>query len=104
MESEKFVIIFKNIYPDLNKNLINDLKLLENKFNIKLDFLLDDGIKVKYPGDLYEPSDKFGDFALIDSKDKSPIIKITENFNFIEIYNYITSLTLIIPILENYDL
>lgn len=94
------VIVGRNIYPDLTDEVIRNIKKVEKLLDIKLDFILDDGIKIIYPENKYEPDFSFGSFRLITSDFKSTAIRIVEDFGYIRFYNPFEEEILTIPILE----
>lgn len=94
------VTVGKNIYPDLTDEVIRNVKKVEKLLNIKLDFILDDGIKITYPENKYEPDFCLGSFRLVTSDFKGTAIRIVEDFGYIRFYNSFEEEILTIPILE----
>lgn len=93
------VRVGRNIYPDFD-----DLKWKEvlEKFGIKVNFLLDDGVVLEYPENL-EPYPTPGDVSFYDTRDKTRVLTWCENFGEIEITGPKEEVIATIKILDGYD-
>lgn len=98
------IILGKNLYPDLTEEVVSNIKKFEEKYKLKLNFLLDDGIKINYQKGEYEPNTDFGSFRLLDAITRDIMIKVVINFDYIEFLDNDNKLILTIPILEDYDI
>lgn len=92
-------IVGKNIFPDLNKEILEEIKKFENKYNIKIEFLFDDGICIEYSSDYREVSKNSQGYSLITCSGEVALI-IIETFGKLEFTDLSGKKILEIPIIE----
>lgn len=92
-------VIGKNIFPDLSKEILEDIKKFEEKYNIKIEFLFDDGISIEYSNDYREINENSQGYSLITCSGDIAFI-IIESFERIEFTDLFGKKLLEIPIIE----
>ena len=97
-------ILGKNIYPDIDAKVQENIKNFTKKYGIEVDFLFDDGVLFTYLSEQYDTASCPGDLSFIDTKNKEVAIIYIENFMELEFFDNKHNKILSIPILEDYDL
>jgi len=101
---KKQKILGKNIFPDIDPNVQENIDKFERQFGIEIDFLFDEGVLLTYQTDQYDTSSCPGDLSFIDVKNKEIVVIFIENFLELEFFDNKHNKLLSIPILEDYDL
>lgn len=93
------ITLGKNIYPDLNEEILEDLKRITKLYEIKISFLLDDGVEFTCP-DTYSTDNRFGDIRIIINE--NTFVCYYENYNELTfiLVDGKKSKQIIVPILE----
>lgn len=95
-------ILGKNIYPDIDLEVQENIDDFTRKYGIEIDFLFDDGILFTYQSGQYDISHCPGDLSFVDSRTKEVSVIYVENFLNLEFFDNKHNKILSIPILEDY--
>lgn len=94
----KELIVERKIYPDITEEIMNDIKTTLKKYDIRLEFLLDDGICFYLPDNI-EITKCPG--LVYFKKNNKVILTYTENFKHLDFSDQNDKIILSIPIMED---